>query len=208
MLLFSMFLCFLIADCNAASTIANHANVNTGNDSFVGPRYGMSDYAPGNSSLASNGSPQTAKREQVPGYVAVGGVGPAESAIALHKGQIHPPSATHSVQLTTNLDAGTPAGGAPLSTPVTVYDSLGMRTCSTSTSANPPQARGVVISPFPMSMSRPRPRGRPRQPTVWDRWSRPRCRMAISIDARWPGPRASQLPASGQRMDPALPTAS
>ncbi len=57
-----------------------------------------------------------------------GGAIPAGTALApimLDKGQINPPSATTSVQLTTNLDAGTTVGETPLSTPVTVYDSLG-----------------------------------------------------------------------------------
>ncbi len=100
-----------------------------GNGFFVVQQNGVNYYTrAGNFSVATDGSLQTANGEQVLGYPAVGGVIPAGTALApimLDKGQINPPSATTSVQLTTNLDAGTTVGDTPLSTPVTVYDSLG-----------------------------------------------------------------------------------
>ncbi len=100
-----------------------------GNGFFVVQQGDMNYYSrAGNFSVAADGSLQTANGEQVLGYPAVGGVIPPGGALApimLDKGQINPPSATSSVQLTTNLDAGTTVGNTPLSTPVTVYDSLG-----------------------------------------------------------------------------------
>jgi len=82
----------------------------------------------GNFSVASDGSLETPNGEQVLGYAAVNGAIPAGAALAplaINQGQINPPQATTTVQLTTNLDAGTAIGDTPLSTPVTVYDSLG-----------------------------------------------------------------------------------
>ena len=82
----------------------------------------------GNFSVAADGALQTANGEQVMGYAAVDGAIPAGAALApleINKGQINPPNATTNIQLTTNLDAGAATGDTPLSTPVTVYDSLG-----------------------------------------------------------------------------------
>jgi len=82
----------------------------------------------GNFSIAADGSLQTPNGEQVMGYTAVNGMIPAGAALAplsINKGQINPPNATTTVQLLTNLDASTSIGDSPLSTPVTVYDSLG-----------------------------------------------------------------------------------
>ncbi len=100
-----------------------------GNGFFVVQQNGMNYYTrAGNFSVAQDGSLQTANGEQVLGYTAVNGVVPAGATLApikLDTGQINPPSATSSVQLSTNLDSGTAIGDTPLSTPVTVYDSLG-----------------------------------------------------------------------------------
>ncbi len=100
-----------------------------GNGFFVVQQGGVNYYTrAGNFSVAQDGSLQTANGEQVLGYAAVGGVIPSGAALApitLDKGQINAPSATSMVQLTTNLDPGTTAGDTPLSTPITVYDSLG-----------------------------------------------------------------------------------
>jgi flagellar hook protein FlgE len=82
----------------------------------------------GNFSVAADGALQTANGEQVMGSAAVNGAipaGAALAALAINKGQINPPNATTNVQLTTNLDASAADGATPLSTPVTVYDSLG-----------------------------------------------------------------------------------
>ncbi len=82
----------------------------------------------GNFSVGPDGALQTPNGEQVMGYAAVNGVIPAGAALSpleINKGQINPPNATTTVQLLANLDAGTAVGDTPLSTPVTVYDSLG-----------------------------------------------------------------------------------
>jgi flagellar hook protein FlgE len=82
----------------------------------------------GDFSVAPDGSLQTPNGENVMGYAAVNGAVPAGAALApleLNKGQINPPSATTTVSLTTNLDASANIGDSPLSTPITVYDSLG-----------------------------------------------------------------------------------
>lgn len=82
----------------------------------------------GDFSLDQNNYLVTSSGQQVLGYQAgtngvvstSGGIGPLQ----LGAGTLSPPSATTSVQLTTNLDA---AGGlgSTYSTPVTIYDSLG-----------------------------------------------------------------------------------
>jgi flagellar hook protein FlgE len=69
----------------------------------------------------------TLSGQQVLGYPAVNGVVNTSGGIAplqLGAGTISPPSATTTVQLTTNLN-GAAAVGDTFSTPVTVYDSLG-----------------------------------------------------------------------------------
>jgi len=84
----------------------------------------------GDFQVGADGSLQTANGEQVMGYAAVNGTIPAGAALSplqINLGQINPPQATSTVSLTTNLDAGATVGvgDASLSTPVTVYDSLG-----------------------------------------------------------------------------------
>ena len=123
--LFSILLSGLIASSIALSAISNNsATLDTAGHKVSSVQF--SDLF--DRTLNDNGSLPTANGEQVLGHTAVGDVIPAGAALAqieLDKGQIHPPRATSTVQLTTNLDAGTTAGDTPLSTPVTVYDSLG-----------------------------------------------------------------------------------
>jgi flagellar hook protein FlgE len=82
----------------------------------------------GNFSVSANGSLQTQNGESVMGYTAVNGSIPSGAPLAplqINLGQINPPQATENLQLTSNLDASANIGDSPLSTPVTVYDSLG-----------------------------------------------------------------------------------
>ncbi len=98
---------------------------------FVVQQNGTNYYTrAGDFSVAPDGALQTANGENVMGYAAVNGTIPAGAALAplaLNMGQINPPSATTTVSLTTNLDASAAVGvgDSTLSTPVTVYDSLG-----------------------------------------------------------------------------------
>ena len=98
---------------------------------FVVQQNGTDNYTrAGDFSVAPDGALQTANGENVMGYAAVNGTIPAGAALApleLNMGQINPPAATTTVSLTTNLDASATVGvgDSTLSTPVTVYDSLG-----------------------------------------------------------------------------------
>lgn len=70
----------------------------------------------------------TSSGQQVLGYPAVNGVintGAGLVPLQLGAGIISPPSATTSVELTTNLNAAATPTTAPFSTPIQVYDSLG-----------------------------------------------------------------------------------
>ncbi len=100
-----------------------------GNGFFVVQNNGTNYYTrAGNFQVATDGSLETTNGEDVMGYAAVNGVippGAALSPLQINMGQINPPLATNNVSLTTNLDASTNIGDSPLSTPVTVYDSLG-----------------------------------------------------------------------------------
>lgn len=100
-----------------------------GDGFFVVQQNGTTYYTrAGNFSVASDGSLQTPDGEQVMGYAAVNGSIPAGAALApleINQGEVNAPSATTTVQLLTNLDASASLGATPLSTPVTVYDSLG-----------------------------------------------------------------------------------
>ncbi len=100
-----------------------------GSGFFVVQQNGMNYYTrAGDFTVATDGSLQTANGENVMGYSAVNGAiasGAALSPLQLNLGQINPPKATDSVQLNTNLDASAAVGDSPLSTPITVYDSLG-----------------------------------------------------------------------------------
>src|SRR5579875_301873 len=102
-----------------------------GNGFFVVQQNGTNYYTrAGNFQVATDGSLETANGEQVMGYAAVNGVippGAALSPLMINMGQINPPQVTSNVSLTTNLDASAIVGqgDSTLSTPVTVYDSLG-----------------------------------------------------------------------------------
>jgi len=100
-----------------------------GSGFFVVQQNGTNYYTrAGDFQVGVDGYLQTANGEQVMGYASSGGVIPAGAPLApllLNLGQINPPQATSTVQLTTNLDASAAVGDSPLSTPVTVYDSLG-----------------------------------------------------------------------------------
>lgn len=100
-----------------------------GSGFFVVQQNGTNFYTrAGDFTVSLDGSLQTANGESVMGYAAANGVIPAGAALSplqLNKGEINPPRATSSVQLKTNLDASAAVGSSPLSTPVTVYDSLG-----------------------------------------------------------------------------------
>jgi flagellar hook protein FlgE len=100
-----------------------------GDGFFVVQQNGTTYYTrAGNFSVASDGSLQTPDGEQVMGYAAVNGSIPAGAALAsleINQGEVNAPSATTTVQLDSNLDASAAIGTTPLSTPVTVYDSLG-----------------------------------------------------------------------------------
>jgi len=63
------------------------------------------------------------------GYLAVNGVIPPGQPLApimLGQGQISPPAATTSLQMTANLDATAAAGTTFSAPPLIVYDSLGV----------------------------------------------------------------------------------
>ena len=100
-----------------------------GSGFFVVQNNGANYYTrAGNFSVGDDGYLETPTGEKVMGYSAVDGTIPAGASLTpleINKGQINPPSATSVVQLLTNLDARTAAGDSPLSTPLTVYDSLG-----------------------------------------------------------------------------------
>lgn len=100
-----------------------------GSGFFVVQQNGTNFYTrAGDFTVSTDGALQTANGESVMGYAAVNGVIPAGAALSplqLNKGEINPPQATNSVQLDTNLDARAAIGSSPLSTPITVYDSLG-----------------------------------------------------------------------------------
>ncbi len=102
-----------------------------GSGFFVVQQNGTNYYTrAGDFQVAADGSLQTPDGEQVMGYAAVNGTIPAGAALSplqLNLGQINAPQATSNVELTTNLDASATVGqgDASLSTPVTVYDSLG-----------------------------------------------------------------------------------
>ncbi len=99
-----------------------------GDGQFVVQNNGVISYTRAGNFSEKDGFLETQNGEQVMGYSAVNGVIPPGAALAplqIVQGQINPPQATSSVQLNTNLDASVAIGDSPLSTPVTVYDSLG-----------------------------------------------------------------------------------
>jgi flagellar hook protein FlgE len=81
----------------------------------------------------------TAGGQQVLGYPAVNGAidtGAGLVPLQLGAGIISPPSATDTIQMTTNLNAAATPSDAPFSTPITVYDSLGASHVLTFTYSN------------------------------------------------------------------------
>lgn len=82
----------------------------------------------GHFTVDSKGQLITDNGDFVMGYPAVNGVippGQTLSPITLGQGQVNPPNATTMMQMTANLDASA-AVGAVFSTPMQVYDSLGV----------------------------------------------------------------------------------
>lgn len=82
----------------------------------------------GNFSVDANNFLVTSVGQQVLGYPAVNGVvntGGGIGPLQLGAGTISPPAATANVEVTTNLDAAA-AVGSTFSTPVVIYDSLGV----------------------------------------------------------------------------------
>jgi len=110
-----------------------------GSGFFVVQQDGVSSYTrAGNFSLDQNNFLVTADGQQVMGYPAVNGVvTPGQGLIPLQlgAGSISPPTATGNVQISANLDASA-AVGDTFSTPVTVYDSLGVSHVLTFTFTN------------------------------------------------------------------------
>lgn len=102
-----------------------------GNGFFIIQNDGITSYTrAGDFSVDKNNYLVTSDGQQVMGYPAVNGVvntGQALAPLQLGAGTISPPTATTSVQIQTNLDAGATVGStdATYSTPVTIYDSLG-----------------------------------------------------------------------------------
>ncbi len=98
---------------------------------FVVQKNGVTSYTrAGNFSVGPDDTLMTAEGQQVMGYPAVNGAvntGTGLTALALGRGTISPPTATSSVEIRTNLDAGAAVGSTDgsYSTPVTIYDSLG-----------------------------------------------------------------------------------
>ncbi|HUK23273.1 MAG TPA: flagellar hook protein FlgE [Terriglobales bacterium] len=95
---------------------------------FAVQKDGVTSYTrAGNFSVSSDNFLVTSDGQQVLGFPAVNGVIATDQGLTpleLGAGTISPPSATTSVQLTTNLNAADGVGDT-FSTPVTVYDSLG-----------------------------------------------------------------------------------
>ncbi|HZL70125.1 MAG TPA: flagellar basal body FlgE domain-containing protein, partial [Candidatus Limnocylindrales bacterium] len=131
--LFSILLSGLIAGSIALSAIANNlATLDTAGYKVSSVQFSdlldrtLRDNGSGDSIQVGAGTEASATAISMnSGSPATTGVPTDVVIIELDKGQINPPRATSTVQLTTNLDASTPAGDTPLSTPVTVYDSQG-----------------------------------------------------------------------------------
>jgi len=101
----------------------------TGKGFFVVEGNGGTEYTrDGHFTRDPNGWLMTQGGQQVMGYPAVNGViipGQTLAPIQLGQGLISPPVATSKMQMAVNLDA-TAASGAVFSTPLNVYDSLGV----------------------------------------------------------------------------------
>jgi flagellar hook protein FlgE len=100
----------------------------TGEGFFVVQNKGLNAYTRAGNFSEKDGFLETQNGGEVMGYAAVNGAIPAGATLVplqLIQGQINPPNPTTTLQLSTNLDASTAIGDTPLSSPVTVYDSLG-----------------------------------------------------------------------------------
>jgi len=102
----------------------------TGNGFFVTekPSGEMQFTRDGHFAVGLDGNLTTQDGSNVMGYPAVNGVvtpGQTLSPIVLGQGLMSPPQATANLQMTTNLDASS-AVGTSFSTPMSVYDSLGV----------------------------------------------------------------------------------
>ncbi len=109
-----------------------------GNGFFVVNNGGVSEYSrAGNFSLDSSGNLITQNGLNVMGYPAANGVVNTNSPltpITIPVGQVEPPKATSTMNMTVNLNA-TSAAGATFPAQVTVYDSLGVSHVATVTYA-------------------------------------------------------------------------
>lgn len=109
-----------------------------GNGFFVVNNDGVSEYTrDGNFSLDASGNLITQNGLSVMGYPAANGVVNTNSPltrISIPVGQVEPPKATTTMNMTANLNA-TSAAGATFPAQVTVYDSLGVGHISTVTYA-------------------------------------------------------------------------
>jgi flagellar hook protein FlgE len=102
----------------------------TGKGFFVTENNGVTEFTrDGHFTISPSGELMTQNGYSAMGYLAVNGVippGQALSPIMLGQGQISPPAATTTMQMTANLDA-TAANGTTFSAPpLMVYDSLGV----------------------------------------------------------------------------------
>ena len=102
----------------------------TGNGFFVTENNGVTEFTrDGQFAVSSTGELTTQDGQAVMGYAAVDGVippGQSLSAIQLGQGQISPPAATTTMQMTANLDATATVGTTFTAPPLMVYDSLGV----------------------------------------------------------------------------------
>jgi len=101
----------------------------SGNGFFVTQNNGVTEFTrDGQFTVSSTGELTTQGGQAVMGYAAVNGVvppGQALSPIQLGQGQLSPPAATTTMQMTANLDATATAGTTFTAPPLMVYDSLG-----------------------------------------------------------------------------------
>lgn len=99
-----------------------------GNGFFVADDNGSQVYLrAGDFSIDSNGVLDSSNGATILGLPAVNGVIDSNATpgpLTISQGQVNPPNATTTAQLSLNLDSGTVVGGT-FSTPLTVYDSLG-----------------------------------------------------------------------------------
>ena len=102
----------------------------TGNGFFVTQSNGVTQFTrDGQFAISPSGELMTQDGQTVMGYAAVQGAippGQVLSPVQLGGGQISPPSATSTMQMTANLDATAAAGATYSAPPLMIYDSLGV----------------------------------------------------------------------------------